>query len=40
MQKSLGFWRCWALVVGSMIGNGIFMLPAEMAPYGSLSLLG
>ncbi|MEP6390510.1 MAG: amino acid permease [Halioglobus sp.] len=40
MAKSLGFWRCWALVVGSMIGNGIFMLPAVLAPYGSLSLLG
>jgi APA family basic amino acid/polyamine antiporter len=40
MVKSLGFWRCWALVVGSMIGNGIFMLPAVLAPYGSLSLLG
>lgn len=40
MKRSLGFWRCWALVVGSMIGNGIFLLPAILAPYGSLSLLG
>ena len=40
MQRSLGFWRSWALVVGIMIGNGIFMLPAVLAPYGSLSLLG
>lgn len=40
MRRSLGFWRCWALVVGSMIGNGIFMLPAVMAPYGSMSILG
>jgi len=40
MKKSLGFWRCWALVVGSMIGNGVFMLPAVLAPYGSYSLLG
>ncbi len=40
INKTLGFWRCWALVVGSMIGNGIFMLPAVMAPYGSNALLG
>ena len=40
MRRSLGFWRSWALVVGIMIGNGIFMLPAVLAPYGSLSLLG
>lgn len=40
MQRSFGFWRSWALVVGSMIGNGIFMLPAVLAPYGSLSVLG
>jgi len=40
MQRSFGFWRSWALVVGSMIGNGIFLLPALLAPYGSLSVLG
>ena len=40
MQRSFGFWRSWALVVGSMIGNGIFLLPAVLAPYGSLSILG
>ncbi len=40
MRRSLGFWRSWAIVVGIMIGNGIFMLPAVLAPYGSLSLLG
>ena len=40
MTKTLGFWRCWALVVGSMIGNGVFLLPALLAPYGSYSLLG
>jgi APA family basic amino acid/polyamine antiporter len=39
-KRSLGFWRSWALVVGVMIGNGIFMLPAILAPYGSMSLLG
>lgn len=40
MKRTLGFWRCWALVVGSMIGNGVFMLPAVLAPYGAYSLLG
>lgn len=40
MQRCLGFWRSWALAVGIMIGNGIFLLPAVLAPYGSLSLLG
>lgn len=40
MQRTLGFWRCWAMVVGGMIGSGVFMLPAVLAPYGSLSLLG
>lgn len=40
MMKSLGFWRCWAMVVGGMIGSGVFMLPAILAPYGSLSVLG
>jgi APA family basic amino acid/polyamine antiporter len=29
-----------ALVVGNMIGSGIFLLPATMAPYGGVSALG
>jgi APA family basic amino acid/polyamine antiporter len=32
--KALGFWMCLALVVGNMIGSGVFMLPASLAPYG------
>ena len=40
MSRSIGFWRCWALVVGSMIGSGVFMLPAVLAPYGKYSILG
>lgn len=31
---------CTALVVGNMIGSGIFLLPASLAPYGGLSLAG
>ena len=36
--RKLGFWMCVALVVGNMIGTGIFMLPASLAPYGLNSL--
>ncbi len=36
----LGFWMCTALVVGNMIGSGVFLLPASLAPYGMLSLVG
>ncbi|MDB5455491.1 MAG: amino acid permease [Caulobacter sp.] len=32
--RALGFWMCTALVVGNMIGSGVFMLPASLAPYG------
>ena len=39
MKKVMGFWRCWGLVIGITIGNGIFMLPAVLAPYGKLSLV-
>jgi basic amino acid/polyamine antiporter, APA family len=38
--KPLGFWSCWALVVGCMIGSGVFMLPTLLAPYGLLSFGG
>src|SRR5215470_6810552 len=29
-----------ALVIGNMIGSGIFLLPASLAPFGSISLVG
>ena len=32
--RQLGFWMCTALVVGNMIGAGVFLLPASLAPYG------
>lgn len=38
--KKLGFWMCLALVVGNMIGSGVFLLPASLAPYGLNSVLG
>ncbi|TNE62721.1 MAG: amino acid permease [Alphaproteobacteria bacterium] len=33
-QPVLGFWRVWGIVVGLMIGSGVFMLPTVLAPYG------
>lgn len=39
-DKPLGFWSCWSLTVGTMIGSGIFMLPTVLAPYGLLSFGG
>ena len=38
--RALGLWSATALVVGNMIGSGVFLLPATMAPYGAASLLG
>ena len=37
---ALGLWACVALVVGNMIGSGIFLLPASLASIGPISLLG
>jgi APA family basic amino acid/polyamine antiporter len=38
--RLLGFWMCLALVVGNMIGSGIFLLPATLAPYGINAVIG
>ncbi|QNN47349.1 amino acid permease [Thermomonas brevis] len=38
--RPLGTWSAIALVVGSMIGSGVFLLPSALAPYGGVSLLG
>ncbi len=38
--RPLGLLAATALVVGSMIGSGVFLLPAALAPYGAASLLG
>lgn len=40
MSRKIGFWSVFALVTGSQIGSGIFMLPANLAPYGALSIVG
>lgn len=39
-NKKIGIWICIALVVGNMIGSGIFLLPASLAQYGGVSILG
>ncbi len=38
-KASMGFWRTWGLIVGIMIGSGIFMMPALLAPFGILGLV-
>ena len=38
-KGKLGLWMLTALVAGNMIGSGIFMLPAALAHYGSISIL-
>ena len=38
-NRTLGPWRCWALVVGGTIGSAIFMMPAILVPFGGLGLL-
>ena len=39
-RRGLGLWMCTALVVGNMIGSGVFLLPASLAPYGGISIVG
>ena len=38
--RSIGLWTATALVVGNMIGSGLFLLPSSLAPYGAASALG
>jgi len=39
-RRVLGFWPALALVVGNMIGSGIYLLPATLAPLGANALIG
>ena len=39
-RRSLGLWMCTSLVAGSMIGSGVFLLPASLASFGGISILG
>ncbi len=38
MKKQLGIWMLTALVVGNMIGSGVFLLPASLAHFGSITV--
>ena len=39
-KRQIGLVTVTALVLGNMIGTGVFMLPASLAPYGGYSLIG
>lgn len=39
-NKKIGLWSSTSLVVGNMIGSGVFLLPASLAVFGSISLFG
>ncbi len=39
-KRPLGLWTASALVAGSMIGSGAFLLPSTLAPYGAASIVG
>ena len=38
--RTVGFWTAVTIVMGNMIGSGIFLLPASLAPFGAISLAG
>jgi APA family basic amino acid/polyamine antiporter len=38
-KREIGFWTAVSLVVGSMIGSGVFGLPAALAAFGGISML-
>jgi basic amino acid/polyamine antiporter, APA family len=38
--QKLGFFMCVALVMGNMIGSGVFLLPASLAPFGWNGVVG
>lgn len=39
-KRQIGLVTATALVLGNMIGSGVFLLPASLAPYGGYSLIG
>lgn len=38
--RVFGFWICLALVIGNMIGSGVFLMPRQLAPYGWNAIFG
>src|SRR3954462_1370846 len=39
-KRPFGFGICLALVVGNMIGSGVYLLPASLAPFGWAGVFG
>ena len=39
-ENKLGLWTSTSLVVGNMIGAGVFLMPATLAGFGGISLIG
>ncbi len=39
-QSKLGLWTSTSLVVGNMIGAGVFLMPATLASFGGISIIG
>src|SRR5829696_9196952 len=39
LKRSMGLWMATALVVGNMIGSGVFLLPSSLAAYGGISIV-
>lgn len=41
LKRSMGLWMATALVIGNMVGSGIFLLPASLASVaGPVSIIG
>ena len=38
--KKLGIWMTTSLVIGNMIGAGVFLMPSTLAAYGGISVVG
>ncbi len=39
-EKKMGLWMSTSLVIGNMIGAGIFLMPSALAAYGGISIIG
>ncbi|MBC7461300.1 MAG: amino acid permease [Thermoleophilia bacterium] len=39
LKRSLGLWMATALVIGNMVGSGVFLLPASLASIGPISIV-
>lgn len=39
-SNTLGLWMTTSLVIGNMIGAGIFLMPSALAAYGGISIIG